>query len=100
MKLKDLLDKATPRPWLDWAVTISNGKNAHGKLAILGADDAALITTLANNAEAFIELWEAADVVVEGVRREPLQPGDEPIAEDRVLAAVEALRPLMEADDE
>ena len=118
MTLRELLDKATPRPWeiegySEDATRVIVTDTATGRLYIglptaTGLDgvwnnpveNAELITALANNAEAFIELWEAA----EALRWEADYDWDENavnrlVGEGELKAAVEALRPLMEGDE-
>ena len=125
MTLRELLDKATPRPWKlnpkgtsGYEFSSINMDDEKGYLVLsvgsvpVGYDgcdhwleferieDAPLITALANNAEAFIELWEAA----EALRWEADYDWDENavnrlVGEGELKAAVEALRPLMEGDE-
>ena len=111
MALRELLDKATPRPWTlntfhDFAVGLALNVESPAPRIVFrtggsgvegdGLTDARLLAALANNAEAFIELWEATDAangyIIGGIRDgEPMDL--------RLAQAVEDLRPLMEGDE-
>ena len=118
MTLREMLEKATPRPW-ELHRDTSNSytsyhsiQDAQGFLTLCveskpvgydGCDhwlefhsptEAELIITLVNNAESFVAMWEAAAHAscIRDRRGELLHP--------RLARVVEALRDLMEGDSE